>query len=113
MDEFARNIGEKPPPVHRVQRAELDGLPADFIARHKPDANGVITLTTTVDQRPVLTYAKSEDLRQRMLLAVGNIAAPENIAVLRASCACASSWRGCSATRTGRPTTWRRAWPAT
>ena len=27
-------------------RAELDGMPADYIARHKPDADGIYTLTT-------------------------------------------------------------------
>ena len=83
MDTFARNIAQKPRQVTVASAAELDGLPADFIARHAPDASGVITLTTDPnDQRPVLIYAKSEDLRRRMLLAAGNIAAPENIAVL-------------------------------
>ena len=83
MDEFARNIAEKPRTVTVASAAELEGLPADFIARHKPDASGVITLTTdAVDQRPVLIYARSEDLRRRMLLASGNIAAPENVIVL-------------------------------
>jgi thimet oligopeptidase len=83
MDAFARNIAEKPGRVSVASAAELDGLPADFIARHKPDANGAITLTTdAVDQRPVMTYAKSADLRRRMLLAVYNIAVPDNVAVL-------------------------------
>jgi thimet oligopeptidase len=83
MDEFARNIAEKPRQVTVSNVAELDGLPADFIARKKPDAKGVITLTTDPnDQRPVLIYAKSDDLRRRMLLASGNIAAPENVDVL-------------------------------
>jgi thimet oligopeptidase len=83
MDEFARNIAQKPRQVTVSSVAELEGLPADFIARHKPDESGVITLTTDPnDQRPVLIYAKREDLRRRMLLAAGNIAAPENIAVL-------------------------------
>ena len=72
------------PPVHRSPAPpELDGLPADFIARHKPDASGAITLTTdAVDARPVLTYAKNDELRRRMLLAAYNVAAPENVAVL-------------------------------
>jgi thimet oligopeptidase len=83
MDEFARNIAEKPRQVTVSSAAELEGLPADFIARAKPDASGVITLTTGLtDQRAVLTYAKSDDLRRRMLLAVGNIAFPENVEVL-------------------------------
>ena len=83
MDEFARNIADKPRQVTVSNRAELEGLPADFTARKTPDANGVITLTTSLtDQRAVLTYAKSDDLRRRMLLAVGNIAMPENAEVL-------------------------------
>jgi thimet oligopeptidase len=83
MDEFARNIAEKPRTVTVASAAELEGLPPDFIARHKPDANGAITLTTdAVDQRPVLIYARRDDLRRRMLIAAGNIAAPENVAVL-------------------------------
>ena len=83
MDEFARNIAQKPRQVTVSGAGELEGLPADFIARHKPDANGIITLNTDPnDQRPVLIYAENEDLRRRMLLAAGNIAAPENIPVL-------------------------------
>ena len=82
MDEFARNIAETPGRV-TATAAELDGMPADVIARLKPDASGTITLTTEPgDQRPVMIYAKNEDLRRRMLLAVGNIAAPRNVAVL-------------------------------
>ena len=82
MDEFARNIAEKPRTV-TATAAELEGLPADFIARKTPDAAGAITLTTDpADQRPVLIYAKNADLRRRMLIAVGNIAAPENVGVL-------------------------------
>jgi thimet oligopeptidase len=83
MDTFARNIAQQPRQVKVTSAAELEGLPADFIARHKPDAGGVITLTTDPnDQRPVLIYAKNEELRRRMLLAAGNIAAPDNIPVL-------------------------------
>ena len=82
MDEFARNIAQKPGRL-TATAAELEGLPADVVARLKPDASGTITLTTDPgDQRPVLIYAKNEDLRRRMLIAVGNIAAPDNVAVL-------------------------------
>ena len=82
MDEFARNIAERPGRI-TATAAELEGLPPDVIARLKPDAAGTITLTTDPgDQRPVMLYARSEDLRRRMLLAVGNIAAPQNVAVL-------------------------------
>ncbi len=83
MDEFARNIAEQPRQVTVRSAEELDGLPADFIARHTPGAGGVITLTSdAIDQRPVLTYARNEDLRRRMLLASGTVAAPDNVRVL-------------------------------
>ena len=84
MAEFARNIREGSRTVITVSNAsDLDGLPADFIARHPPDASGAVTLTTSaVDARPVLTYAKNEELRRRMLVATYNVAAPDNVAVL-------------------------------
>jgi thimet oligopeptidase len=83
MNQFARNIADKPRTVTVSNRAELDGLPADVIARLKPNPDGTITLSTDPsDQRPVLIYARNEDLRRRMLIAVGNIAAPENVEVL-------------------------------
>jgi thimet oligopeptidase len=83
MDEFARNVrsGTR---RFTVTAAELDGLPADFIKRHPPDANGAITLTTDdVDARPVGMYAKNESLRRRMMSEVYNIGAPANLDVLR------------------------------
>ena len=71
--------------------AELGGLPADFIARHKPDASGAITVGTDGgDVQPVLTFAKSEDLRRRLYMEWTNIGYPENIEPLNkivATCA--------------------------
>jgi thimet oligopeptidase len=83
MTDFARNLREGSRRLTDLKSADLDGLPADFIARHPADAAGAITLTTSaVDARPVLTYAKSSELRRRMLVATYNVAAPENVAVL-------------------------------
>jgi thimet oligopeptidase len=82
MAEWARNIREGSRTV-TATAADLNGLPADFISRHKPDERGVIAFTTSAaDARPVLMYAKNEDLRRRMLTATYNVAAPENVAVL-------------------------------
>jgi thimet oligopeptidase len=62
---------------------ELAGLPADYIADHKPQADGKIHLTTNFpDMLPVLTYAKSADLRHRMFLAYTTRAYPANKQVL-------------------------------
>ena len=64
-------------------KAELDGLPADYIARHSPSADGTYTLTTdSPDFIPVLTFAKSADLRRRMFLAYMTRAYPANKQVL-------------------------------
>jgi thimet oligopeptidase len=76
---FQRNIAESQGKVTVKNEAELDGLPADYIARHAPAADGTITLTTDEpDYRPVMTYAKSDDLRHRMYLAYNGRAYPAN-----------------------------------
>jgi thimet oligopeptidase len=80
---FQHNIDND---VRKIQAtaAELDGLPADYVATHKPDAKGMITLTTDFpDSHPVMTYAKSADVRRRMYLASNNVAYPANEPVLR------------------------------
>ena len=83
MAEYPRNIRERGRRFTVASAKELDGLPADFIARHKPDAGGAITLTSEiVDARPVLTYATSEELRRRMYIESNTVAHPENVAVL-------------------------------
>jgi thimet oligopeptidase len=81
--EFDKNIRADVRNVTAKNVSELEGLPADYIARHKPDANGVITLTTDYpDALPVFTYAKNEDLRKRMYIAYNNRAYPQNMDVL-------------------------------
>src|SRR5262249_45790610 len=80
--EFGRNIREDKSSVTATP-AELDGLPQDFIGRHKPGADGKVTLTTEYpDYGPVSTYAKSDDLRRRLYLAYQNRAYPKNLDVL-------------------------------
>jgi thimet oligopeptidase len=82
MAEFQRNIREGQR-RWTVSAADLGGLPADFVARHAPDSNGAITLTTdNVDARPVLTYATKEDVRKRMYIESYTVAYPKNIVVL-------------------------------
>ncbi len=63
--------------------AELDGLPADFLASHPPAENGTITLSTDYpDYMPVMTFAGNDDLRRRMFLAYNTRAFPTNRQVL-------------------------------
>ena len=64
--------------------AELDGVPQDFIDAHKPGPDGKITLRTdSTDYVPVLTYAKSPELRQRFYREYQLRAHPTNDEVLR------------------------------
>jgi thimet oligopeptidase len=79
---FGRNIADGTLKI-AATKADLDGLPADFIARHKPNADGTYTLTTEEpDVGPVLDFAKSADLRRRMLLTDLTRAYPQNRQVL-------------------------------
>lgn len=81
--EFARHIRDHKDKVIVNDVAELEGLPADFIAARPPDAEGKIALTIDYpDYVPVISYAKSEHLRKRMYLAFNNRAYPQNLPVL-------------------------------
>jgi thimet oligopeptidase len=81
--DFSRNIREDVRTVTANDVSELEGLPADYIARHKPDASGKITLSIEYpDSLPVFSYAKNEELRKRMYIAYNNRAYPKNIEVL-------------------------------
>ena len=65
-------------------KSELDGLPADYLARHKPKADGTYILTTDQpDMQPVMSFAKSAELRRKMFLAYTNRAYPKNTQVLK------------------------------
>jgi Zn-dependent oligopeptidase len=80
---FGRNVQEQGNTVVVVDAAELEGLPADFLARHAPDAEGRITLTTDYpDYQPVMTFAKNDALRRRMFLAYNTRAYPANKPIL-------------------------------
>ena len=64
--------------------AELEGLPADYIAARPPGADGKVVISTDQpDLLPVLTYARSDTLRRRLYEANNNRATPENDGVLR------------------------------
>lgn len=80
---FGRNVQEN---VNRVQIGDvkdLAGLPEDYIKAHTPDEHGQITLTTDYpDYMPVMTFARSADLRLRMFLAYNTRAYPANESVL-------------------------------
>ena len=80
---FSRNVQDDVRKVTVKDAGELDGLPADYVSRHKPGADGAITLTTdSPDYTPVMNYAKNAELRRRMYLAYNDRAYPANKAVL-------------------------------
>jgi len=80
--EFDRNIRDDVRTVTATP-AELDGLPADYIASHKPGPDGKVSINTTYpDYIPVMSYAKSEDLRKRLFMEYQNRAYPKNVEVL-------------------------------
>lgn len=64
--------------------AELEGVPQDFLDSHKPGPDGKIALRTdSTDYVPVMTYAKSSELRQRFQREYIQRAFPANDTVLR------------------------------
>ena len=80
--DFSRNIQEGGKTIEAAAD-ELEGLPADYLARHPADANGKITLTTDPpDMQPVMTFAASAALRERMFIAYNTRAYPANKQIL-------------------------------
>lgn len=80
---FDRNIADDQRTIEVDSTADLDGLPPDYIANHKPGADGKIQITTRYpDLFPVLTFAKNDDVRRRMMTAFLNMAYPKNDEVL-------------------------------
>jgi thimet oligopeptidase len=80
--EFSRNIQEGAKTIEATT-AELEGLPADYIARHPANAKGRVTLSTDQpDMQPVMTFAANSALRERMFLAYNTRAYPVNQQIL-------------------------------
>lgn len=79
---FDRNIADGQKSVE-ADVSELDGLPQDFIDRHKPGPNGKIRITTDYpDALPVLNFGKNDALRRRLYVAFTTRAYPKNQEVL-------------------------------
>ena len=81
---FDRNIsdGQKTITVNSV--SELDGLPQDYIDRHKPGADGKIQITTNYpDVLPALKFAKNAEFRKQIYEAFQTRAYPKNLDVLK------------------------------
>jgi thimet oligopeptidase len=80
---FDRNISDDQKKVEVTDIKQLDGLPADYIASHKPGADGKIYITTNYpDILPALKFSTSDDLRRRLFDAFNTRAYPKNKEVL-------------------------------
>ncbi len=85
---FGRNVQESVGTVLVQDAAELTGLPEDFLAGHQPQPDGehagkIVLTTDFPDYMPVMTFARSAELRCRMFLAYQTRAFPQNQAVLQ------------------------------
>jgi thimet oligopeptidase len=79
---FGRNVQEGGNTVVVENASELDGLPPDYLEAHQP-VDGKITLTTDFpDYLPVMTFARSASLRQKMFIAYNTRAYPQNRQIL-------------------------------
>ena len=79
---FNRNVSESADTI-KAEKTEMVGLPDDYLAHHPVAANGSVTIgTSSPDVDPILAYAKSEDLRRRILVAYDNRGYPANKQVL-------------------------------
>jgi thimet oligopeptidase len=81
---YDRNIADDQKKVELKNASELDGLPQDYIDRHKPGADGKIYVGMNYpDALPALKFSKSDDLRYRLFQAFQTRAYPMNTEVLK------------------------------
>ena len=84
QSKFERNISDDTKTVEVLNASELDGLPQDYIDRHKPGPDGKIRITTEYpDVLPALRFAKSDALRRRLSVAFDTRGYPQNLDVLK------------------------------
>jgi thimet oligopeptidase len=81
---FDRNISDGKNAVEIDSPSELDGLPQDYISRHKPGAGGKISISTDYpDAVPALKFAKNDAFRRQLFIAFETRAYPKNADVLK------------------------------
>ncbi len=82
--EFARNIREDEREIALDSANQLEGLPADWIDKHRPAADGRIRVSTrTPDYVPFATYARSAEARRRLYREHKDRGYPKNLSVLQ------------------------------
>jgi thimet oligopeptidase len=68
--QFMKNIADDVRYVDVSDPAKLAGLPQDWVAAHKPDAKGVIKISTEYpDYIPFITYADDDELKKQLYIA--------------------------------------------
>jgi thimet oligopeptidase len=83
--DFEKNVEDARGPV-TFTKAELEGLPEDFLNQVKSKTNEdeyIVMANVTVDYLRVLDNAKREDTRKRMTIAACNLAREQNIPLLQ------------------------------
>jgi thimet oligopeptidase len=82
--DHARNIREDTRYVTLDSERDLDGLPRDYVATHRPGSDGKIRISTNPpDHAPFMTYARSERARKALHTQYLD-RAPKNVDVLAA-----------------------------
>jgi thimet oligopeptidase len=82
--QFEKNIAEDTRFIEVTDKARLAGMPADWIEAHKPDAKGVIKITTDYpDYIPFATYADDDALRKELYIKFRSRGDKENENVLK------------------------------
>jgi len=80
--QFGRNVQEDVRKIS-VKKEQLEGLPDDYIARHKPDADGNYQITTDQpDVGPMMSFGRNAAVRRQLMLAYNDRAYPANSKVL-------------------------------
>ncbi len=81
---FSKAIAEDTRSIVVTDPKRLAGLPADWIADHKPDAKGAVTITTDYpDYIPFITYAEDDALRKELYIAFRSRGDAHNEATLQ------------------------------
>ncbi len=82
--EFAKNVRENEREVAFDSLSDLEGMPADWLQKHQPAADGKIHVSTRYpDYYPFQTYAHNADGRQKLYKEFKNRGYPKNMEVLK------------------------------
>jgi thimet oligopeptidase len=82
--QFMKNIADDVRYVEVSDPAKLAGLPQDWIAARKADANGTVKISTEYpDYIPFITYAEDDDLKKQLYVAFRSRGDAKNEAVMQ------------------------------